>query len=164
MNKNQKSELISAIKNNLLNNGFVAVIHYRGMNDKQIYDLRVALRSKNCGMKVAKNTLVKIAIRGTELEVMSSYLNGPTAILYSQDPVALSKVISDFAKKAENLKIIVGYLDKSLIKEDVINSLAKLGSLEEVRASFIGRLNAVQSHFVRIINAPGEGIASSFNK
>jgi large subunit ribosomal protein L10 len=133
------------------------------MSDKQLYDMRVALKAKNCDMKIAKNTLVKVAVKGTDLEVLTPHLTGPTAILYSQDLIALSKVISDFAKEIGVLKIKTGYLNKALITESAINDLAKLGSLEEVRASFIGKLKGVQSNFVRILNAPESGLATSFN-
>ncbi len=162
MNKNQKLDLVSSLKDKLVNSLFVTIIHYRGMSDKQIYDMRIALKAKNCDMKIAKNTLVKVAIQGTDLEILTPHLSGPTAILYSQDLIALSKVISDFSKEIEVLKIRVGYLNKSLVAESVINDLAKLGSLEEVRSSFIGKLKGIQSNFVRILNAPESGLTSSF--
>jgi large subunit ribosomal protein L10 len=162
MNKNQKAELVSSIKDKLTNSIFVAVVHYRGMSDKQLYDMRVALKAKSCEMKIAKNTLVRVAIKGTDLEALTPHLKGPTAILYSQDLIALSKVISDFAKEIEVLKIKVGYLNKALITESTINDLSSLCSLEEVRSSFIGKLLGIQSNFVRILNAPESGLASSF--
>lgn len=162
MNKNQKSNLVSSLKDKLTNSVFVAVVHYRGMSDKQLYDMRVALKAKNCDMKIAKNTLIKVALKGTDLEALTPHLKGPTAILYSQDLIALSKVVSDFAKEIEVLKIKVGFFNKGIITESAINDLAKLGSLEEVRASFIGKLKGVQSNFVRILNAPESGLASQF--
>lgn len=162
MNKNQKADLVSSLKDKLTSSVFVAVVHYRGMSDKQLYDMRVALKAKSCGMKIAKNTLVKVAIKGTDLEVLTPHLSGPTAILYSQDLIALSKVASDFSKDIESLKIKIGYLNKALITETAINDMAKLGSLDEVRASFIAKLKGVQSNFVRILNAPESGLASSF--
>jgi large subunit ribosomal protein L10 len=74
----------------------------------------------------------------------------------------LSKVISDFAKEVEVLQIKIGYLNKELISENKIRDLAKLGSLEEVRASFLGKLKGIQSNFVRVLQAPEAGLASSF--
>ncbi len=162
MNKTQKAELVSLLKDKLTSAVFVAVVHYRGMSDKQLYDMRIALKAKGCDMKIAKNTLVRVAIKGTDLEILSPHLSGPTAVLYSQDLIALSKVLSDFAKEIEVLKIKTGYLNKALVSENTINELAKLGSLEEVRASFIGTLKAAQSNFVRIIKAPEAGLASNF--
>ena len=160
MNKNQKISLVSSLKSKLVDSAFVAIIHYRGMTDKQLYDLRVALKSKDCNIKISKNTLVKVAIKGTELEPLSQYIVGPTAILYSQDPVALSKVISETAKKVEVVKIITGFFNNSLMSEVAIKEMAKLGSLDEVRASFIGLLKGAQSKFVRVLNAPKDGLAT----
>jgi large subunit ribosomal protein L10 len=160
MNKDQKAELVSSLKSKLTSSAFVSVIHYRGMTDKQLYDLRVALKAKNCNMKIAKNTLVKVALKGTELEILTPHLSGPTAILYSQDPVALAKAASDLAKQVESLKIKIGYFNKALVTESSIKEMAKLGSLEEVRASFIGLLTATQSKFVRVLNAPEQGLAT----
>ena len=163
MNRDRKSEVVSEMKSTVVGSAFVVVAHYRGLTDKQLYDMRVSLKSKKCGMRIAKNTLVRLAVKGTELEALTPHLKGPTVILYSQDPVALSKAVSETAKKAESLQIKIGYLDKTLISENTIQTLAKLGSLEEVRAAFIGRLQAVQSNFVRVVKAPSEGLASSFS-
>ncbi len=160
MDRNQKSELVSHLKEKLLNSTLVAVIHYRGMSDKQLYDMRTGLKAKGCSMKIAKNTLLKVAVKGTDLEILTPHLSGPTAILYSSDPVALAKTLTDFAKQLEILKIKIGYLNKSLIAESAIKNLATLGSLEEVRASFLGKLNGVQSQFVRVLNAPQSGMVS----
>ncbi len=160
MNRNQKSDLVSTLKDKLINSAFVAVIHYRGMSDKQLYDMRTALKAKDCNMKIAKNTLIKVAIKGTDLETLSPHLTGPTAVLYSQDVVALSKILSDVSKQADILKIKVGYFNKALINEDAIKEMAKLGSLNDVRASFIGLLTSAQSNFVRILSAPEEGLAT----
>ncbi len=160
MNRNQKSDLVSTLKDKLINSAFVAVIHYRGMSDKQLYDMRTALKAKDCNMKIAKNTLIKVAIKGTDLETLSPHLTGPTAVLYSQDVVALSKILSDVSKQVDILKIKVGYFNKALINEDAIKEMAKLGSLNDVRASFIGLLTSAQSNFVRILSAPEEGLAT----
>ncbi len=160
MNRNQKSDLVSTLKDKLTNSAFVAIIHYRGMTDKQLYDMRTALKAKDCNIKIAKNTLIKVAIKGTDLETLSPHLTGPTAVLYSQDVVALSKILSDVSKKVDILKIKVGYFNKALISEDAIKEMAKLGSLNDVRASFIGLLKGAQSNFVRILSAPEKGLAT----
>jgi large subunit ribosomal protein L10 len=163
MNRDQKSTVVSELKSKVVGSNLVVVAHYRGLTDKQLYDMRLSLKSKDCGMKIAKNTLVRLAVKGTELEAITSHLKGPTAILYSQDPVALSKVVSDTLKQAEALKFQVGFMDKALVSESTVQNLAKLGSLDEVRAAFIGRLRAVQSNFVRVVKAPSEGMASTFS-
>jgi len=160
INKTQKSEMISSLKNSLSNAQCVVIAHYRGMSGKQLYNLRVSLKAKGCGMKIAKNTLTSIAIKGTEFEAVSSHLKGPTAILYAKDPVALAKIIADTKKEIEHLQVKVGYLDKVLIGDKEITNLAKLGSFEEVRASFLGLLVSVQSNFARLLAAPQAGFAT----
>jgi large subunit ribosomal protein L10 len=161
--KNKKNELVDQLKDNLSKSSFVVIAHYRGIDGTQLYNLRVNLKAKGCNMKIMKNTLVKIALKGTEMEILSDYLKGPTAILYSSDPVALAKTITETAKEIECLKIEAGYLDKSIVKLAQITNLASLGSLEEVRASFIGKLKGVQSNFVRVLQAPQSGLVALFN-
>lgn len=163
MNRDQKQQLVSSLRDTLLNSVFVAVIHYRGITNEQLYKMRTALKEKDCNIKIAKNTLLKVAIKDSDLEALSSHLSGPVAIAYSKDPVALAKIITNFAKDIKVLQVKIAYFNKSLIAESAINNLAKLGSLEEVRASFIGKLKGVQSNFVRITNAPSSGLVSLVN-
>lgn len=159
MNREQKSQLVRSLQSKLVDSALVVVIHYRGMSDKQLYDLRVALKSKGCNMKIAKNTLIKVALKKTEFELLSEHLFGPTAILYSQNPVALCKVVADVAKQVEVLKIKIGFFNQTLVTEEIIKEMAKLGSIEEVRASFLGLLSAKQSNFVRLLTAHKNGLA-----
>ncbi|MFM7557537.1 MAG: 50S ribosomal protein L10 [Alphaproteobacteria bacterium] len=160
MNKNEKANLVSSLKSSVVGSAFVAIIHYRGMTDKQLYDLRVSLKSKGCNLKISKNTLVKVALKGTELEPLTNFLVGPTAVVYSQDPVAVAKVISDTAKTVQAVKIITGFFNNELMSDAKIKEMAKLGSLDEVRASFVGILKGAQSKFVRVLNAPKDGLAT----
>jgi large subunit ribosomal protein L10 len=142
MKRQEKASLVDTLKEGLTASSCVAVLHYRGLTDKQLYDFRVALKDRNVKLKIAKNTLIKVAIKGSDLEILSPYLKGPTAIVYANDPVSLAKVVSDTAKGNESLKIQAGYLNKSILSKDAIDNLSKLGSLEEVRASFVGTLTA----------------------
>ncbi len=164
MNRNQKSDLVSYIQSNISGSQFIAIIQYRGMSDKQLFNLRVALKSKNCNIKIAKNTLIKVAFKGTNLEKLDNHLNGPTAIVYAQDPVALSKVIVDTSKQVESLKIITGFFNNNLMSESTIKDLAKLGSMDDVRASFVGILKSQQSQFLNILGAPEKGLATLKNQ
>ena len=160
MNRDQKVKLISDIKENLLNSPLVVLVHYRGLSDNELYDLRKDLKAKNANLKIAKNTLIKIAIADTDLSILEPHLNGPTAIAYANDPVALAKVVFDTSKSSEHLKIQVGYLNKEILPRNAIGSLSKLGSLEEVRASFVGTIKAAQSSFVRVLGASPSGMVS----
>lgn len=163
MNREEKALLVDNLRDGLTNSQCVALLHYRGLTDKQLYDFRVALKDKNVKLKIAKNTLIKVAIKGSDLEPLSSYLKGPTAVVYANDPVSLAKVVSTATKENEVLQIQVGYLNKTILSKDAIDNLSKLGSLEEVRASFIGTLTAAQGKFLRLVNAPASGVVSLLN-
>jgi large subunit ribosomal protein L10 len=158
--KSQKSEIISELKASLSSSKCIIIVHYRGISGKQLYDMRVSLKSKGCGMRIAKNTLSEIVVKDTDLNILAPYFKGPTAILYSQDPVSLSKAVFQASKELASLKVQVGFFEKALIKESEIESLSKLGSLEDVRASFLAVLTGTQSNFVRILNAPQSGLVS----
>ncbi len=163
ISKEKKTGLVQKLKDDLAKSNIVVIVHYRGMSGSELYKLRVELKSKGCNIKIAKNTLSSIAIKGTEVESLGEYLQGPTALLYAQDPVALAKTIADTDKEIESFEVQAGLLDGKIIKLAEISNLAKLGSLEEVRAAFIGKLNGVQSNFVRVVNAPQAGLVALFN-
>ncbi|MFT6258888.1 MAG: large subunit ribosomal protein L10 [Rickettsiales bacterium] len=160
MNRIEKTNLVASMRESLMKSNIVLLLHYRGLSDKQLYDFRVELKSKGVNLKIIKNTLAKVAIKDSELEILSEYLSGPTAICYSDDVVSLTKIAVETSKLNKDLKIQVGYLNKSILSKDAIDSLSKLGSLEEVRSSFLSVLQGSQSKFVRVLNAPASAIVA----
>lgn len=158
MNRVEKTNLVTSMKDSLTQSQFVVLLHYRGLSDKQLFDFRSNLKSKGVKLKIIKNTLAKVAIKGSDLEVLSEHFKGPTAICYTDDVVSLAKIAVEAAKENDALKIQVGYLNKSILSKDAIDSLSKLGSLEEVRSSFVGLLQAAQGQFVRVLNAPASAV------
>jgi large subunit ribosomal protein L10 len=163
MNRIQKADLVASMRESLTKSNFVVLLHYRGLSDKQLYDFRLNLKSQGVKLKILKNTLAKVAIKGSDLEILSPYLLGPTAICYANDPVSLAKIAVTSAKENEALKIQVGYLNKSILSKDAIDSLSKLGSLGEVRSSFLSVLQGAQSKFVRVLNTPATGVVAVIN-
>jgi len=163
MNRTQKVDLVASMKEALTKSSFIILLHYRGLSDKQLYNFRVSLKSKDINLKIMKNTLAKVAIKGSDLEILSPYLVGPTAICYANDPVSLAKIATQSVKDNDAIKIQVAYLNKSILSKDAIDSLSKLGSLEEVRSSFLSVLQGSQSKFVRVLNAPALGMVTLIN-
>jgi large subunit ribosomal protein L10 len=160
MNRDQKVQLVSQIKDDLLDSQLVLLLHYRGLSDKDLYTLRKELKESNSSLKIAKNTLIKVAIKDTDLNILEPHLTGPTAIAYAKDPVALAKVVTKTLKSNEFLKIQVGCLNKEILSNDAIGGLSKLGSLEEVRSSFVGVVKGGQSGFVRLLGAAPSSMVS----
>ncbi len=163
MNRLEKTSLIKYVRENVAESNFVMLLHYRGLTDKQLYNLRCSLRSNLINIKIIKNRLVKVAIKGLQLEAISPYLNGPTAICYADDPISLSKIIVQFAKENEALKINIAYLNKYIISKEQIETLSKLESLEQVRSSFLSVLVSSQSKFIRTIQSPASNMVCLIN-
>jgi large subunit ribosomal protein L10 len=163
MHRTQKVSLVTSMKEALIKSNFIVLFHYRGMTDKQLYDLRVSFKSKDINLKIMKNTLAKVAVEGSDLEILSPYLVGPTAICYANDPVSLAKILTQSTKNNDVIKIQAAYLNKVILSKDAIDSLSKLGSLEEVRSSFLSVLQGSQSKFVRVLNSPALGMITLIN-
>jgi large subunit ribosomal protein L10 len=90
---------------------------------------------------VIKNTLMKIASKGTELEKLNDYIDGPTAIAISYgDPVPLAKILSDFVKNQPNLEIKAGLVQGKVISPDEVKSLATMPSRENMLAQLLGAI------------------------
>ena len=107
------------------------------------------MRENGARYQVAKNRIVKIAIKGTKYENISELFSGPTAIAFSEDPVSAPKIVSNFAKENEKLSIVGGGIDGKILSVKEIEDLGSLPSLDELRAKIVG-----------LLTAPAEKIAS----
>ncbi|WP_341793167.1 MULTISPECIES: 50S ribosomal protein L10 [unclassified Rickettsia] len=137
----------------------VIVAHYHGLTVSQISSLRESLKVKGAGFKVVKNTLAKIAANKSGLDGAVNLFAGPTAIAYSKDPVEVAKLVVDFAKSNDNLKIVGGIVNDQLLNEHSIRELSKLPSLNELRGKIIGLLQAPATKIVGVLQAPASSLA-----
>ena len=144
MQKAEKQEFVKNFNETLKEKEFLVVTHYKGLTVSEISSLRQKIKSANSIFKVSKNTLTKRALKDTSFEVLDKLFVGPTSIAYSDDPVSTSKVIIDFAKENENLKILGGAMSGKELNIDEIKKLASLPSMENLRAQIIGLLSASQ--------------------
>ena len=147
---NRKSKLFEKLKSAQAG----VVVDYRGLTVEEDTNLRRKLREAGVEYKVVKNTLTRFAAKEVGLEGIDEQLNGPTSIAISaDDPVAPAKIISEFAKDNESLKIKAGFLDGNVISLDEINTLAKTPSRDTLIAQIMGSLNAPVSDLVRTLQA-----------
>lgn len=139
---------------------------YRGLTVAQVTELRKNLRKNDCFGKVVKNTLAKISIersfkeaKAAELEKFSNLLEGPSLMVFSySDPVAPSKILSEFAKSNDKLKIKGGWLDGSFVDAPGVDMLAKLPGKQETLGKLLGLLAAPATQLVRLLQAPSTQI------
>lgn len=153
MNKTQKQNFVVLAKNILSENKMCILLNYKGLNASDFVKLRNELKDKEANIKIIKNTLSKKAIENTELSALDNYFVDQIAISFSQDPISLSNVINKFSKDNENLKIQIASLDGKIVDISTIEDLASLGSLDDVRARFIGVLRAPGSQLARVLVA-----------
>ena len=154
MKRSDKNEFVLNLKKEFDNSSSVIVTHYAGLSVKEIDDLRKAMRDNGAKFKVTKNRLTKLALVDTQYESITDLFNGPTAIAYSNDSIAPSRVAVDFEKKFKNFKIIGGSFEGNMIDQDRINFLATLPSLDGIRGKLIGLISAPAQKIVSVLQEP----------
>ena len=159
MNRKQKQELVESLHKTFLNSQSIIVTHINGLTVSQTTNLRSNMRDANCKFKVTKNTIVKLALKNTKFEYLDSLFTGPTAIGSSEDIIAPAKILVNFTKESEKIKIIGGGIDEKSLSIEEITNVASLPSLEEVRSKLIGLLMASSTKLVRTIKEPPSRLA-----
>jgi large subunit ribosomal protein L10 len=159
VNREEKQELITSLNALLSKQMTVVVTHNLGLTVAESQDLRKQMREAGAGFKVAKNRLARLALAGTKFEGLADLLKGPTGIAYSADPVASAKVVAKFAKDNKKLVILGGSLDGQKMDVAGIDNLAKLPSLNELRAKLVGMIQTPATRIAGVLAAPGGQIA-----
>ena len=131
-----------------------------GLNVEKMTQLRRELRKAAVEYRIVKNTLLRLAIQGTEKEVLGSKIEGPVALAWSNaDPVAPARVLAKFAKDYAQLQILVAYSDGRLWGPAEIQQWVNLPSLEELRGRILGLIQLPASKLVRLIGTPSTRLA-----
>lgn len=159
MEKAEKSVFVTELNSVFKEAGSVVVAHYAGLTVAQMSDLRSKMRLAGGTVKVAKNSLAKIALQGTESEEIADLLNGMTVLAYSEDPVVAPKVAVEFSKVNEKLVILGGAMGATVLDENGVKSLATMPSLDELRARLVGMISTPATRIATIVNKPGTQIA-----
>lgn len=159
MDRAGKEELVAHYGGIFENAGVIVVTHYSGLSVPQLDDLRNQMAEVGGTVKVTKNRLVKLALAGTDKESVSEYFNGPTAIAFSDDPVAAPKIAAKFSKENDNLVILGGIMDGNVLDADGVKTLASLPSLDELRGKLVGLVNAPATKVAGVLQAPAGQLA-----
>ena len=149
-----KSEKIDAIKAKVEKAQVAILTEYKGYSVEEITNLRRALQKDGGDYMVTKNTLAKIAVKGTEFEVLADSLTGPIAIAFGyEDQVSPAKAVAKFIKDTTKGAILGGALDGKFLSAKEAEELAKMPSKEELLAKILGSINSPASGIVGSINA-----------
>lgn len=159
MDRAEKQQAITELSEVFKASQVVVVAHYSGLTVSQMQTLRKQMRASGATVKVAKNRLAKIALKGTDAVAIEPLLKGPTVIAFSGDPVAAPKVAVDFAKANEQFVILGGTMGKTALDVNGVKALASLPSLDELRAKIVGLIQAPATKIAQVINAPAAKVA-----
>jgi len=153
LNRDEKTSKVSALNETFSKAKFAVVADYRGLKVTELEKLRRELKKNNAQIQVAKNTLLRLAVKGTNYEALSEHFTGTTAVSVSfDDPVASAKALSDFAKDYQALVIRSAALEGSILSADDVIALSKLPSKPELQAKLLGTMAAVPTGFVRVLS------------
>ncbi len=154
LSRKQKEDLAGSYGENFANANHAFVLGYRGISVPEVTELRNRVRSSGGKYVVVKNTLVRRAIEGADLEELLPHFEGPTAVAYSDDdPVALAKALSDFAEDVPAIEFKGGMVEGRTIAADEIKTLATMPSREELITKLVFLLQSPVTRFVRTLNA-----------
>ncbi len=159
MDKAQKQAFVSELNTNLQDASVVVVAHYRGLTVSKMTDLRSRMRGEVGTVKVAKNRLAKIAFEGTPYTNISELMTGPTALSFSADPVAAAKVAQNFAKEHDDFVILGGAMGETVLDQAGVQALASMPSLDELRGTIVGLLQAPATKIARVSAEPAAKLA-----
>lgn len=163
MDRGKKEALVAELRQTFDENELVVITHQTGLTVAEASDLRRKMREAGARFKVTKNRLVKLALVGTKFEHLTDNFSGPTAIAVSVDPVAAAKVAVEFATKNDKLAIVSGALGDKGLDADSVKALAKLPSLDELRGTIVGLLQAPAGKLARVTQAPAAQLARVFS-
>lgn len=154
MDRASKETMLGEIKEAFANVQSVVLVDYRGITVPVVTQIRDEFRKAGCQYRVLKNSLVKIAIKGSKMEPMSAYLAQPTAVIWSDEsPQAPAKLALKWAKDQPKFKIKGGYFDGQALDVKGVEALSKMPGKPELQVSLLMTFIAAPTDFVRTIAA-----------
>ena len=160
MKKSEKTALVEDLSSSFGRASIALVSEYRGMTAAESTEMRKRLRAVRGEMRIAKNTLVRHAIKGTKFEALDTNLGGQISLILSyEDPVVLAKTFTSFGPLGEKLKLRGAVLDGKVLTAPEVEALSKLPSREVIFSQLLGLLNAPATQLVRLLNEPGSYLA-----
>ncbi|GAB5349007.1 50S ribosomal protein L10 [Alteriqipengyuania sp. 357] len=162
MDRSQKTDAVAQLNNVFNEAGVVVVTRNLGLTVAESTDLRAKMREAGATYQVAKNRLAKIALKDTDYAGIEEYLTGPTALAYSEDPVAAAKAVVEFAKTNDRIEVVGGSMGSQVLDEAGVRSLASMPSLDELRGKLVGLVNAPATKIAQVVNAPANKLARVF--
>lgn len=161
ISKEKKQEIVAQYGEWLERSQSLIITEYIGLTVKDMDELRAKVREAGGEFHIVKNTLAKLALGAASLEIDDEHFVGTAAIGFAhEDPPALAKAITDFAKGSSFLKVKAGYLDNRLMSAAEVRILANVPPLPVMRAILLSTILAPATQLVRTLSEPGRQVAA----
>lgn len=152
-----KKPVVEEISANIKDAQSVVLVDYRGLTVEQDTQLRKNLREAGVGYKVYKNTMMNFAFKGTDFEGLAPYLEGSSAMAYSDtDATAPARVLAEFAKKADKLQIKAGVVEGTVYDAAGMAKIADIPSREVLLGRLLGSMQSPIANLARVLNQIAE--------
>jgi|Deesub1362A_J573_1020465.scaffolds.fasta_scaffold06261_2 large subunit ribosomal protein L10 len=164
MARPEKVKQVEEIKEKLDKSVAFLLTNYQGLTVEEINLLRRRMKKENMELKVVKNTLLRRALSEKSQDILndfSDFLVGPTALAFSyEDPIKLAKLLVDFSRENEALKIKAGFLEGRKVTFEEVKMFAALPSREELLSKLLGILQAPIQNLVFVLHSPTRGLVN----
>jgi large subunit ribosomal protein L10 len=162
VNREEKAAVVTALHERLTNASVTLVTTNLGMTVEQSNALRRTLRAVGGEYKVAKHTLVRLALSDTRFAKLDAFLEGPRSLVFGySDPVRVTKTLVDFAENNNKLQIDGGALEGQLLPAEQVKALAKMPPIESLRARIVRQATLPGSRVVSSATAPARRLAGA---
>lgn len=153
LTKEQKQDIISNLEQSIEKQKSIVFVGFDGVDVKEITQFRELLKDGGSEMKVAKKSLMKIALKNKDIEFEPQELEGEVAMVFGyEDEIAPSKLSYDFSKKNEKIKILGGFLENKFYEINDVIKLAQLPNKEQLLGMLVGTLNAPTTNLVGVLS------------
>jgi large subunit ribosomal protein L10 len=160
MNRQEKQTLIDDLHQEFGRSPAAILVDFRGLSVPAVTEFRRKVRQSGSRYRVVKNSLALRAIKDTPLEKLGPQFDNTTGVAYTgKDPVALAKILVDFAKDNPSLVVKAGLVAGGMLDAAGVKALSTMPSLPELRSKLLGLLNAPAAKLVRMLNAPASQLA-----
>jgi len=161
----EKEAVVKELTDKFTSAKSLVITDYLGLNVAEMTELRSKLREAGVEFKVVKNTLATIAANDVEMDEMTKYFSGPTAIAFGEeDAVSPAKILVEYAKDHEVLEVKAGLLNGEIIAKEKVEALAEIPSREELLAKAFASMKAPLTGLVNVLQGNIRGLVQVLNQ
>jgi large subunit ribosomal protein L10 len=165
LTKKKKEEVVSELTDKISKTKSVVFVEFTGMSTAQISDLRRELRKSDAELKVAKKTLVNLALEKNDLQADLDQFKTQVAVaLGYSDEVGAVKILDKISRTNKALKMLAGFVGREYYGTAPLAALAKLPSREQLLGQLVGTIGAPISGFANVLQGNIRGLVTVLSK